>query len=63
MIGKKQKFLAKSIDFQNNYVYLQPASRLIPYWECEGCNYLHSLMGLGRDWRALKSATTKRAVR
>lgn len=22
--GKKQKFLAKSIDFQNNYVYLQP---------------------------------------
>ena len=40
--GKKQNFLAKSIDFQNNYVYLQPASRLIPYWECEGGSYLHS---------------------
>ena len=24
--GKKQNFLAKSIDFQNNYVYLQPCN-------------------------------------
>ena len=24
--SKKQNFLAKSIDFQNNYVYLQPCN-------------------------------------